>query len=136
MNKASKVPSNKKAPSLVGTVSLTAGGHYAVVSHDGNIYAVRHSDYTRAGTDAICEVKDWLCSAMAVTGRSNKNGKETVAVSWYDTNLKKEVIREFELSKNWRQEMKNNGLIVTAHQYKRRILRAWLKTCQTKGEEK
>lgn len=32
--------------------------------------------------------------------------------------------------------MKNNGLIVTAHQYKRRILRAWLKTCQTKGEEK
>ncbi|WP_141650275.1 hypothetical protein [Morganella morganii] len=66
MNKTSEIPSNKKAPSLVGTVSLTAGGHYSVVSHDGNIYAVRHSDYTRAGTDAICEVKDWLCSAMAV----------------------------------------------------------------------
>lgn len=136
MSHTSEIPNDKTDSSLVGMVDLTAGRHYAVISHDGNIYAVRHSDYTRAGTDAICEAKDWLCSELEVAGRSNKNGKETVAVSWYDTNFKKAVIREFELSKNWRQEMKNNGLFVTAHQYKRRILRAWLKTCRTKGEVK
>lgn len=127
MTNCSKLSNDENSYLLAGIITLTDGVRYAVIAHEGHMYAVSYNRYLREGAGAMCEVKDWLCSLVKVVKRSDKNGIKSVLISWYDERLKKEVIEEFVLSKHWRREMMTKGIGVTASYHKRRILLAWFK---------
>ncbi|EMF4670806.1 hypothetical protein V8S68_000478 [Providencia stuartii] len=107
--------------------ALSDGTRYAIIAYDGDLYAVKYRRYLKDGFNAICECNDWLCYLIRVVRRSDKNGSKSVLISRYNDHLKKEVIEEFELSKQWRREMMNKGIGITANYQKRRVLLAWLK---------
>ncbi|EMG9288797.1 hypothetical protein [Providencia stuartii] len=123
----SKLSKHTDTHSLVGVSALSDGTRYAIIAYDGDLYAVKYRRYLKDGFNAICECNDWLCYLIRVVRRSDKNGSKSVLISRYNDHLKKEVIEEFELSKQWRREMMNKGIGITANYQKRRVLLAWLK---------
>ncbi|QTL39849.1 hypothetical protein HGO23_19265 [Xenorhabdus budapestensis] len=135
MNDTSKNTKDKKGYSLAGVVSLPGiARRYAIIANNDDMYTTSLTLYNKKGAEALCHDGSWLCSTIKVLKRSDdENEIESVLIAWNDSYTQKGVSKEFILSRGWYRDMMSQGIGVTAHPYKRRILLAWLRRQEDKG---